>query len=107
MTNGLSQMRRLNGWQRLWLVGTVCLGLLFMGWLPRDIANETGNYFWSEMSKLETEFRNPQCELYRTAPLDTLHQRPAEEGCTHLYSARINDETNVPFSLAAALKNLD
>jgi hypothetical protein len=100
-------VRTFNGWQRLWLVGTVCLGLWFMGWLPLENANEAGNYLWSEMAKLEIDFRNPQCERYRTAPLDTLHQRPADEGCTHLYSARTRDETNIPFSLETALKDLD
>jgi hypothetical protein len=101
-------LERLNGWERLWLVGTVCLGLWFMGWMPLENANEAGGYVYSERAKLKIAFENPQCELYRTAPLDTLHQRPAEEGCTHLYSARVRaDEANTPFSLEAALKDLD
>jgi hypothetical protein len=55
---------RLNGWQRLWLVGTVCLGLWLVGWWPLQLAGKTHDYYFSYRWELEKDFQNPQCRAY-------------------------------------------
>ena len=65
---------RLNGWQRLWLVGTVCLGLWLVGWWPLQLAGKTHDYYFGYRWELEKDFQNPQCRAYQTAPLGTLTQ---------------------------------
>ena len=59
---------RLNGWQRLWLVGTVCLGLWLVGWWPLQLAGKTHDYYFGYRWELEKDFQNPQCRAYQTAP---------------------------------------
>ena len=59
---------RLNGWQRLWLVGTVCLGLWLAGWWPLQLAGKTHDYYFLYRWELEKDFQNPQCRAYQTAP---------------------------------------
>ena len=50
---------RLNGWQRLWLVGTVCLGLWLVGWWPlQSIGKEQGlASSWYDRQAIEKDFQ--------------------------------------------------
>ena len=94
-------VRTFNGWQRLWLVGTVCLGLGLMGWIPLQWANKIRLYHFNFRWELEKDFRNPQCEFYQTAPIDTLRWEglPSWEApCWHIYVSRRNDKTE-PYTL--------
>jgi hypothetical protein len=78
---------RLNGWQRLWLVGTVCLGLWLMGLEPLKWAAENDSQR-SYRRALEKDFRNPQCRPYQT-----------EGGaCWHIYTSR-QYNAEVPYTL--------
>jgi hypothetical protein len=98
---------RLNGWQRLWLVGTVCLGLWFMGWLPLQDAGKTYDFHhYSFRRELERDFRNPQCRAYQTAPLDTLSKPPWGDPCYQIFFSRELDET-VPYTLQAYDRRAD
>ena len=75
---------QLNGWQRLWLVGTVCLGLWLVGWWPLQLAGKTHDYYFSYRWELEKDFQNPQCRAYQTAPLGTLSKPPFGEPCSQI-----------------------
>ena len=88
---------RLNGWQRLWLVGTVCLGLWLVGWWPLQLAGKTHDYYFSYRWELEKDFQNPQCRAYQ--PLDTLSKPPFGAPCFHLSVSRRFDSAPVPYTL--------
>jgi hypothetical protein len=90
---------RLNGWQRLWLVGTMCLGLWLVGSWPLQLAGPTTLlYRW----ELEKDFQNPQCRAYQTAPIGSLTQPPLGEPCSSIaFRRRFDDATTVPYRLEA------
>ena len=97
--NEQGQMR-LHGWQRLWLVGTVCLGLWLMGWWPLQWAGKSRDFHFNYRWELEKDFRNPQCRACQTAPLGTLSKPSFGEPCYHISFSRQFDET-VPYTLEA------
>ena len=90
---------RLNGWQRLWLVGTVCLGLWLVGWWPLQLAGKTHEFYFSFRWELEKDFQNPRCRAYQTAPLGTLSKPPFGEPCYHISFTRQFDDATVPYTL--------
>ena len=92
---------RLNGWQRLWLVGTVCLGLWLVGWWPLQLAGKTHDYYFSYRWELEKDFQNPQCRAYQTAPIGSLTQPPLGEPCSYIAFRRRFDDATVPYTLEA------
>ena len=91
---------RLIGWQRLWLVGTVCLGLWLVGWWPLQVAGKTHDYYFGYRWELEKDFQNPECRPYQTAPLGTLSKPPFGAPCSQISLNRQHDET-VPYTLEA------
>jgi hypothetical protein len=100
---------RLNGWQRLWLVGTVCLGLWLMGSWPLYMLQDSGSeqsYRWA----IEKDFKNPQCKPYQTAPISSLTEPPFSGpnggSCWHIYTSRLYD-AEVPYTLEAYTRNRD
>ena len=90
---------RLNGWQRLWLVGTVCLGLWLVGWWPLQLAGKTHDYYFGYRWELEKDFQNPQCRAYQTAPIGSLTQPPLGEPCSYIAFRRRFDDATVPYTL--------
>src|SRR5262245_46023910 len=95
-------MNEFNGWQRLWLVGTVCLGLWLVVWWPLQQAGKiyVGVASWDYRWELEKDFQNSQCKPYQTAPLSTLSKPAFREACYEIYFSRQHDET-VPYTLEA------
>jgi hypothetical protein len=82
-------IRQSNGWQRLWLVSTVCLGLYSIAYLPLSEADRivyTSDY-WDTVAA----FEKPECRDTQTAPLSTLHNLPIGD-CTGIYVARRDRE---------------
>src|SRR5262249_30835151 len=93
-------MNKFNGWQRLWLVGTVCLGLWLICWWPLQFMGETDR---SYQPAIENDFGNPLCRPYQTAPISSLTEPPWHPdggSCWHIYESRRYDEA-VPYTLAA------
>jgi hypothetical protein len=100
--------RKLNGWQRLWLVGTVCLGLWLMGWWPLETAGDVSISNFSYRRDIEKDLRNPQCGAYQVAPISTLREPSVlEEGsCWHIYTSRKYEKTDeVPYTLEVYDRN--
>ena len=95
---------RLNGWQRLWLVGTVCLGLWLVGWWPlQSIGAERGSSSWYDRQAIERDFSNPLCRPYQVGPISALSEPPADNyggTCWHIYKSRRSQENaEVPYTL--------
>ena len=95
---------RLNGWQRLWLVGTVCLGLWLVGWWPlQSIGAERGSSSWYDRQAIERDFSNPLCRAYQVGPISALSEPPADNyggTCWHIYKSRRSQENaEVPYTL--------
>jgi hypothetical protein len=95
---------RLNGWQRLWLVGTVCLGLWLIGWWPLQlIGAERDSSSWYDRQAIERDFSNPLCRAYQVGPISALSEPPADNyggTCWHIYKSRQSQKNaEVPYTL--------
>jgi hypothetical protein len=103
-----SRLARLNGWQRLWLVGTICLGLWFIGWWPLMQAGEQHFRSWDYRQTIEKEFANPACRDYQVLPTAALREPAYGQACYHIYLSRKYDDTGtVPYTLAVYDGNRD
>jgi hypothetical protein len=103
-----SRLARLNGWQRLWLVGSICLGLWFIGWWPLTVAGEQHYQSWDYRIAIEKEFTNPGCRDYQERPINALHEPGLGQDCYYIYfSRRYGDTRTVPYTLAAYDRNRD
>ena len=95
---------RLNGWQRLWLVGTLCLGLWLAGWWPlQSTRAERDSSSWYGRQAIERDFSNPLCRAYQIGPISALSEPPADNyggTCWHIYKSRQSQENaEVPYTL--------
>jgi hypothetical protein len=94
-----SRLARLNGWQRLWFVGSICLGLWLIGWwpLPGEKAHD-----WDYRRSIERDFANPACQDYQVRPISELREPDfVDQACWHIYNSRRFDDTRtVPYTLA-------
>jgi hypothetical protein len=103
-----SRLARLNGWQRLWLVGSICLGLWFIGWWPLTQAGEQHFQSWDYRRAIEKDFADSGCRDYQLRPIDALREPSFDQGCWHIYTSRKYDDTRtVPYTLAAYDRNRD
>jgi hypothetical protein len=94
-----SRLARLNGWQRLWFVGSICLGLWLIGWWPVKRAAEL--YDWDYRWSIEKDFANPACQDYQVRPTSALREPASDQACWHIYLSRKYDDTRtVPYTLA-------
>jgi len=86
--------RRLNGWQRIWIVLTAISlvggGVLFPAWAALQHGVE-----WNYRFALEKDYESGACELFIKEPLETLLEPPYGDGnggtCWHLYTSRTTD----------------
>ena len=90
----------MNGWQRLWLVGTVCLGLWFIGWWPLTMVGDGRNANLSYRLELMVDFNDPNCKEYTVRPLPTLREPRITEPCYRIFQSRQYDDT-VPYTIEA------
>jgi hypothetical protein len=89
---------RLNGWQRLWLVGTVCLALWLVGWAPLEHAEANKRDF--ARAEIEKDFRNPECRPYQVGAFSTLNEPRVGGSCWEIYTRR-KYSAEVPYTLEA------
>jgi hypothetical protein len=90
-------IRQSNGWQRLWLVSTVCLGLFLIVYVPSSDADRI--FYSSDYWDTVAAFGKPKCRDHQTAPLSTLDNLPADD-CTGIYVARrYREPTPTPYTL--------
>src|SRR5262245_4622007 len=93
-------LARLNGWQRLWFVGSICAGLWLIGWWPLSAAGEQRAGSWNYRSAIVKDFANPACQDYQVRPIRDLREPGWDQGCWYIYTSRKYDDT-VPYTLAA------
>jgi hypothetical protein len=100
-----SRLARLNGWQRLWFVGSICLGLWLIGWWPLTTSAPSSadwDYRWS----IERDFANPACQDYQVRPISELRDPDVGQPCYHIYFSRRFDESRtVTYTLAVYERN--
>jgi hypothetical protein len=86
------------GWQWLWLVATVALGLWFVGIWPLLKAGDTYSSSFDYHKSIIKDFENPQCRNYQTRPLGELREPPWGSGgsCWHIYTSRKYDASVPP-----------
>jgi hypothetical protein len=89
-----------SGWQRLWLVGTLCLTAWLVVWMPlQDVAAALR---WtlkeSDRYTLEQDLKNPQCSRYR--PPTPPDWNMSNNECSELrYWRRYTPTQHAPFTL--------
>lgn len=80
----------MNGWQRLWLVGTVVTWLVVAVFMPMKWqADRLNRYDQSGLQeKLESDVYSGKCSCYMTEPFSSLPQPEYQGACYYLYTAR-------------------
>ena len=97
-----SWVQRTNGWQRLWLVGSVAGFIYLCLFLPIRETNLSTSYWNNKFSRLSVESRKPECDPYMNLPLDQLAEPPFNEGCYNIYIHRqiwLDNQPSRPFTL--------
>lgn len=91
------KLRNLNGWQRLWLIASVCIFVFYVLIWP---LSSTQNQRWQEReyhSNVMREITSGKCDAYMNNRLETLiepkhpyanHLSTPEINCYHLYNKR-------------------
>jgi hypothetical protein len=84
----MTQLSRLNGWQRLWFAGTI-LALIIFGLIYPVIElgkNRSFTYRWS----IQKDYNNPVCSRFLNQPFEQLQEPPSgDDGtCWHIYISR-------------------
>ena len=88
----MKAVRRLNGWQRIWvtLTGAAWLGFGILG--PAYFALNYGGD-WRYKSGITNDFKTLACADYISKPLSALREPPFGNGgtCWHIYTSRYYD----------------
>jgi hypothetical protein len=92
------RQNRLNGWQRLWLIGAV-LAVASWGVLyPFGLLSAVRTY--DDQWVIERDYQNPLCAPYVSQPFDRLTEpewREDQSTCWAIYSARLHEDANKAF----------
>jgi hypothetical protein len=101
-TTMASRLQRLNGWRRLWLVGTAAVAVWFVVVWPLQLLRDwrVGRVHYN--LAIGDDFNSGQCSTYQTAPFEKLREPDSlkDGGCWHIYTSRKYDSTNtVPYTL--------
>jgi hypothetical protein len=88
----MGRLDRLNGWQRLWLVGTVLSLVAFAGFYPVFVWGGQKDYTFGWA--IQKDYANPACAAFLTLPFDQLREPPFGDGgtCWHIYTTRHFEE---------------
>lgn len=94
-------LNRMNGWQRLWFVGT-CLGtFLGLGYAYIDSVHVNYNsYHWDLRSRVESELNNEECLKYKLNEMDKLPHLFPGSTCWSLNLSRVKYPGPTPYTIA-------
>jgi hypothetical protein len=96
-----------NGWQRLWLVGSLA-GLFYFSLIMPITETNLRSSYWNERHRVLTEeSKKPECAAYMNLPLNQLVTPPFMEGCYHIYSHREVSKNKQPITLNSVKDELD
>ena len=86
-----------NGWQRIWLIGTIAGLLYYCVLFPLQEAGKGNSYKYDTKWKVEAEMKKSECAPYMSQPFNQLTE-PAypntDEGCYYIYSHRKYSDDN-------------
>lgn len=83
-----TRLKRAHGWQRIWFLVSV-LGVLYGIFIFPFVTDTHIREAESQHGfAIKNEMENPICQVYMTAPLNTLIQQPYGNPCHHLYMHR-------------------
>ena len=95
--------RRLNGWQRLWIVSTILFWLVAAVGVPWAYVSKYTHYWDDRLEykwKLQQEYKSGVCSRYITQPISTLSEpelqsysdgRLDRAKCWYIYASREKD----------------
>lgn len=94
------QKRKLNGWQRIWLVCTALAwlgwGLLYPAWFAVNYNNDP--FTWDADRRAKADYESGNCGAYINDPLETLVEPAYQKdtaNCYHLYNSRKYDKRQI------------
>ena len=89
-----------NGWQRLWLVGSIT-GFIYLGWVvPIQASSSYSQFKFTEMRRVEAEIKKAECAPYINEAFNLLPTDPASRSnCSNIYLERKNSKNNQPFAI--------
>ena len=88
-----------NGWQRLWLLGSVAGFIYFSIFMPFRETNLSTSYWNDKFSRLTEESRKPECAAYMNLPINQLVEPSYMEGCYSIYLHREVSKDKQPITL--------
>ncbi len=106
------KLSSLNGWQRLWLVGSLISFLYFVGFRPLEESEKQRAVLNELYSDARGDFASPNCSQYQTAPFLILAEPKGQEfkpgSCSHIWRKR-KDASNVdaPYTEADFLRSFE
>jgi hypothetical protein len=91
-------LKNLNGWQRLWVVVSVCLFLALSGWRPLEDRSKQQSILINLYQDAYGDFDQARCLPYQTQRFSTLTPTSEEDvfkpgSCSHIWRKR-RDSSN-------------
>jgi hypothetical protein len=103
--------KRLNGWQRIWIVLTGVSWLGFAVIYPWQDAYRLRSNEYEARRYLQIDLANPMCEAFANRPFSMLKEPRGTLDCWYLYNerkyAQFHFGDQVPYSLQTYSNNLD
>jgi len=97
-------LKNSNGWQRLWLVLSLCGAFYFAIVNPFVLTKDSTRSRYEYKFATEREMSRAECAPYMTRPFGELAEPPfvdmqGTSGCYHVYnSRRFDNQTTVPYT---------
>jgi hypothetical protein len=106
------KLNSFNGWQRLWLVGSVFALLYLAGWEPLEENQRQREVLNNLYSDARADFAAPSCNRYQTAAFASLAEPKGGEfkpgSCSHIWRHRSESSNpDLPYTEADFNKQFD
>jgi hypothetical protein len=84
----MGRSNRMNGWQRLWFVGTILSLFAFAVVYPVIERGRLRDFSYTRA--VEMDYNNPACSRFLAQPFEALQEPPYADGgtCWHIYTSR-------------------
>lgn len=103
----MKRIKRLQGWQKLWLAASVVMLGLGIIWLPGILERPALTQLAEARSRVLADFDRPECLPVRATPYTQLAPIPAGAPCHEIYIWRKDVKEKLPLILNNVLFPMD
>ena len=103
----LKMIKRLAGWQKLWLAASLVMLAAGMAWLPGILERPALNQLAEARARVIADFEKPECLPVRSTPYTQLAPIPAGAPCHEIYIWRKDVKEKLPLILTNVLFPMD